>query len=705
MLHRGIKFVHFAILLFSAMLSFLFVRGLDEELVLDSSAQVWVTRSDDSVSGGQVARAIADFAHRHEVAVARALPDVKNPDGLRHLYLASGDSASDAEAWLTDGYPAFGSHVDTAVHPIAEIGQRDPRGFYYVFGSPQAADDLVARLADLGLSATVQHPLASGELARGFVEGALFWSFCVVALAAVTMTGASVLLGAKTYGVLRLQGVSLVELLLRDLKQLAVFWAVAASAVAATVLASLGLYNRLAHLGLFASVAACLVGMLVLLVVATHAAALALTFKVDVLRALKGELPTRTAFAATYLVRVPAVLLALGFAMDLVSAGQHVTARQDNQDVYAKAGDAVTIRLNGSWGGDSGHAVTQVGQWLRKADAADEIVVAGRHDLQNLSSNARLPQGEMLIVNETFLAEQPVVDPKGRPYSPLPHDGNSTDAHTVQLIVPETLARHASAIKAAVPDVFGRLDPDLRKRLTVETLPAKSGQLVFGYNSGDRSPNTAYSPDDDRTLVRDPVLVVVPNGAKILTDDAYTTFATQDGIIFPEPSDVLGPLEANDHDLQTYVATVNPVGQNAAESLRSAVNDFRLLFFNLLASVAVLLITGVGVCVIHSRKNAQAAFAQYLNGWRFTATHRFILGVEGLFAAFLAWWVPIQTWQQNKDLEELAAQGIPAPFPAVHLTGLDLGVIAGLVVIEFGAVLLALGAFHRRTVKERAAEA
>lgn len=705
MLHRGIKFVHVAILLFSAMLSFLFVRGLDEELVLGSSAQVWVTGSDDSVSGGQVARAIAEFADQHEVAVARALPDVKRPDRLRHLYLASGDSASDAEAWLTDGYPAFGSHVDTAVHPLAEIGQRDPRGFYYVFGPPEAADDLVARFADLGLSSTVRHPLAPGALARGFTEDALFWSLGVVALAAVTMTGASVLLNAKTYAVLRLQGMSPADLLLRDLKQLAVFWAAAAAAVTATALTSLGLYNGLAHVGLFASVAACLAGLLVLLTAVAHAAALALTFKVDVLRALKGELPSRAAFAVTYLVRVPAVLLALGFAMDVVSAGQHVAARQDNQDVYAKAGDAVTIRLNGSWGGDSAHVVTAVGRWLRKADADGEIVVAGRHDLRNLPSDARLPQGEMLVVNESFLAEQRVVDPEGRPYTPLPHGGEGADAHTVRLLVPQSLARHASAIGAAVPDVFGRLDPEVRERLTVETLPAKSGQRVFGYNSGDRSPNAAYTPDDDRSLVRDPVVVVVPNGSKMLTDDAYTTFATQDGIVFPEPGDVLGPLNANDHDLQTYVATVNPVGQNAAESLRSAVNDFRLLFFNLLASVAVLLITGVGVCVIHSRKHAQAAFAQYLNGWRFTATHRFILGVEGLLAAFLAWWVPIQTWQQNRDLEELTARGIPAPFPAVHLTGVDLGVIAGLVVVEFGAVLLALGVFHRRTVKERAAEA
>ncbi|MCX5421592.1 hypothetical protein [Streptomyces sp. NBC_00078] len=704
MLHRGIKFVHAAILVFSAIISFLFVRGLDEELVLGSSAQIWVSESDDSVSGGQVARVIAAFSDDYDVAVARELPDVKNPDGLRHLYLASGDQNSDAASWLNHGYPAFSKHLATDVHPIVEIGQRDPRGFYYVFGSPKAADKLVAKFADLGLSATVQHPLAYSELALLFSGDDLLWSFWVVALAAVTMTGASVLLSAKAYGVLRLQGKSFMDLLVRDLKQLTVFWSVAAGTVAAAVLVFLGLYNRLAWLGLFALVAACLAGLLVLSVLAAHAAALALTFKVEVLRALKGELPARAAFVSTYLVRIPAVLLALGFAMDVTQAGRHVMARQDNQDTYAKAGDAVSIRLNGSWGGDSKPVVTHVGRWLRQADAAGEIIVAGRKDLQNVSSNARLPQGELLIVNETFLAKQPVLDVKDQRYSPAPRNGRAAEAHSVRLIIPESLARHASDIRATIPDVFGRLDPDLRRRLKVETVQAKSGQRVFAYSSGDRSPNIAYSPADDRSLVRDPVLVVVPNGSNILTNDAYTTFATQDGIIFPDPGDVLKPLAANEQGLQTYVAAVNPVGQNAALRLREAVNDFRLLFFDLIAAVTVLLITGVGVCIIHSRKHAQAVFAQHISGWRFAATHRFILAVEGLLAAFLTWWVPIQVWKQNQDLKEFTSQGIPAPFPPVQITALDLSAIAGLAAVEFCAVLLALGIFHRRIVKAGAAE-
>jgi hypothetical protein len=703
MLHRGIKFVHAAVLVFSAMMAFLFVRGLDEELVLGNSAQIWVFDFNDSVSGAQVARAIASFSVDHGVTVARELPDVRDPDRLRHLYLTSGDPQSDAASWLDEGYPGFSRHVDTDVHPIVEIGQRDPRGYYYVFGSPKAADALVAEFADLGLRASVQRPLSGSELALLFSGGDLFWSFWVVVLAAVTMTGASVLLSAKAYGVLRLQGKAFMDLLVRDLRQLAVFWSVAASAVAAVVLVFLGIYNGLAWLGMFASVAAGLAGLLVLLVLAAHVAALALTFRVEVLRALKGELPARVAFVCTYLVRIPALLLALGVAMDVALAGQNVLARQDSQDTYAKVGDAVTIRLNGSLVGEEEQVITQVGPWLRRADAAGEIIVAGRRDLQSVSSDAHLPQGEMLIVNEIFLAEQQVLDPMGRRYSPAAQDGRASEAHSVRLLVPESLTRHASDISEAIPGILGRLDPDLSRHLKVEILRAKSGQRLFGYGSGNLTPNAAYGPDDDRSLVRDPVLVVVPNGSKILTNDTYTAFASQEGIVFPDPDDALNAIAADKNELQNYVTAVRPVGQNAALKLRDAVNDFRLRFFNLIAAVAVLLITGVGVCIIHSRKHAQAVFAQHISGWRFTATHRFILAVEGLLAAFLAWWVPIQVWQQNQDLKEFASRGIPAPFPPVQITTLDIGVIAGLVAIEVSAVLLALGAFHRRIVKEGAA--
>lgn len=704
MLHRGIKFIYAAVFAFSAVVAFLFVRGLDEDWVLGHSSVVWVLDADDSASGSQVARDVASFAAERRLSVAREVPDLKDPDGRRHLYLASGDPGSDAASWLSEGYPSFGRDYQTQVHPLADIGQRDPRGFYYVFGPEGSDDALVAQFKSLGLRASAHHPLSVAELTPFYADGVLAWSLLVVALAAVTMTGASVLLNAKAYGVLRLQGKSFTDILLRDLRQLATFAAIAAAAVAGGVLLLLGLYNRYAWLGLFASVTLGIAGILILLILATHAAVLALTFRTDVLRALKGELPARAASLSAYLVRIPALLLALSIATSAALAGQDVLARQDSREIYAKVGDTAAIRLNGSLGGDDEIKQMQkrVGRWLRQSDAAGKLIIAGRRELHDIAPGSGLPQGEMLIVNETFLTEQSLVDPTGHRYAPTPLDGKSPNNHAVRLIVPESLNQYSSTIAAQIPGILSPADPERIHQSQVQTFPAKIGQRVFGYNPGDQAHTAARNIKEDRSLVDDAVLVVVPNGSAYLTDNAYTSFATQGGVVFPDPADIQAGIETN--KLQNDVIAIRPVGQNAALQMRDAVNDFRLYLFNLAVAVVVLVITGVGVSIVYSRKNAQAIFVKHISGWRFAASHRSVLAVEGILAILLAGWVPFQVWQQNQDLEEFKAMGMPAPSAPVQISALDLTLTSGLVAIEVGAVLLALAAFHRRIVKEGATE-
>ncbi|MFF0170117.1 hypothetical protein [Streptomyces prasinus] len=698
MLHRGIKFVHAALLTFSAVLAFLFVRGLDEFGVTGSSARVWAHASDGSASGSQVAERIAEFAKDHHVAVAREMPDLKNPDALRHLYLAPGDPDSEAASWLDSGteggYPAFDPEFQTAVHPISDLGQTDPRGEYYVFGDASAAGALAAEFATLGIEAQISHPHSYAELAPRYSGDVLVWSLGVVALAAITMTGAGVLLSAKSYGVLRLQGMSLIGILLRDLRQLARFWFLALLAVAAATAAFLTLYNGLAWLGLFTTVATIIAALLTALVLATHAAVISLTGKVELLRALKGELPANAASISVYLVRIPALILAASIAMSVAMAGQDVQGRQENREAYAKVPGAVSIRLNGSLPSETDKMITEVGDWLRRADSAGQIIVAGRRDLQSIGPGSHLPAGEVLIVNDTFLKRQPVLDPSGRRYATAASDDR------VRLIVPASLSRHAEAIAKEIPET---LDPDVNPRLRLETLPAKNGQRLFGYNSGASVYSAAHGPNEDRTMVQDPVIVAIPNGAEFLTNDMYTALATQEGVVFPDRSDALAAIGSG--RLHTYVTSVRPISQAFSIQLRDAVNELRLQLFNLTVVVAVLLITGVGACIVYSRKNAQAIFVQHISGWRFTATHRFMLIIEGAFAVLLAIWVPMGAWRKNQELAELAAAGIPLPFPPVELNALDITVIGGVVVVEFCAVLLALAAFHRRIVKEGATEA
>ncbi|WP_405830944.1 bacteriocin-associated integral membrane family protein [Streptomyces sp. NBC_00105] len=695
MLHRGIKFAHAVVLAFSATLSFLFLRSLDEDWALGHSAVVWVTDADGAASGSQVAAAVADFAAKNHATVAREVPDLKDPSHRRHLYLAPGGPHSD---WLREGYPAFSRGYRTEVHPVSELGQRDPRGFYYVIGPDAAAASLTRTFDELGLVSSVNQPFSLAQLTTVYADSALYRSFFVVALAVVTMTGASVLLNAKAYGVQRLQGRSFGRILLRDMRQLAAFWSVACAAVSALTLLALGLYNGLAWIGQFAAIALGVTLALSLIALVTHSAMLWLTFQTDVLRALKGELPARAASISAYVVRIPALLLALSIATAVVLGAQDVLARQESREAYAKIGDATSIRFNGSLASDTAlrSLDENVGPWLRQADRDGQIIVAGHRDLRLSAGIPGLTKGDLLVVNESFLAKQPLLDPAGRRIEPT-----AAAPDQIRLLVPENLAQHTARLKELTPTWLSPSDPGKIAPAQVKTVPTKDGQRVFTYNPRGKS-RASDHPGADDSLVTDPVVIVFPNGAPYLSDKGYTSYASQRSIVFQNPDDVTAGVQQR--HLESYVTAVTPVGQDAALELRKVVGDFRLQLFNLVVAVAVLLITGVGVCIVHSRKNAQAIFARHISGWTFTATHRPVLLLEGLLAVLLAGWVPFQVWQQNQDAARYESLGIPAPTPPAEFTGLDFGVTGVLVAVEVAAVLVALVVFHRRIVKEGATE-
>ncbi|WP_406322506.1 hypothetical protein [Streptomyces sp. NBC_01637] len=693
MLHRGIKFVHAAVLAFSAILAFLFMRELDDQGIFGDSARVWVYASDDSVSASRVADSISDFSAERSVIVAREVPDLSNPDQVRHLYVPPG--LPEAEEWLSNGYPDFSQSFDTKVHRIGEISERDPRGAYYVFGSSSDAHELASRLSDLGLESSVSDPLSYLELARLYSNTPLFWSFCVIALATIAMTGASVLLGAKGYAVLRLQGRSSANLLARDLRQLAFFWISAFGLVAAAVLTFLGLYNNFAWVGRFSSIAGVFAGAYFLLALATHALVLALTSRVNILQALKGELPSQVTTFAVYLVRIPALILAVGLAMNVAYAQRDISVREESRDYYAQAGKGVTIRLNGDLPTEADAMISRIGQWIRESDKEGSVILAGRRDLQNISTS-RLPAGEVMFVNEKYMAEQSVIDAGGKRI-PASIDGTSSQ---VRLILPPALTGYAKDIADAIPGV---LNPDSKEKITFDILESKGGQSLFGYNSGNMVQISARSPKEDRSLVQDPVLVVVPNGSKFVTNDLYTSFASQEGVIFPNSSDALTAMKSG--KMKSYVTSVRPVSEAYSAKLRETLTDLRVEMFNLAAVLAVLLITGAGVCIIYSRRNAQSIFVQYISGWRFALTYRFILAVEAALAIILALRVPYEAWQQRQQLEAILAAGEPVPFEPIELTALDFGVIGGVVTFELLAVLAALLIFHRRIIREGAASA
>ncbi|MFH8463926.1 bacteriocin-associated integral membrane family protein [Streptomyces sp. NPDC017991] len=696
MLHRGVKFAHAVILAFSALFSFLFLKSFEDQWVLGHEAVAQVTESRDTSSGRVIEQAIEAFARDHDVTVGRQELDLEHPDRSRDLYLTPTGPRAD---WLEGGYPAFSPGQATTTRPLADISERDPRGLYYLFGDPDAVGPFLELLEQHGLTAWHAQPASPDQLSYAYGGSALAGSLVVVALVCVTMTGAGVLLSAKSYGVLRLQGMSLPAILARDLRRLARFWTVALAVVAVAATGLLAWYNHLAWFGLFALLTTATAAAFTALVLAVHAATLALTARTGILAALKGEIPARSTAVAAYLVRVPALLLALGIAAAVLQAGQDLARREDSLGVYEKAGNASSIRLNGSLGAPDAlkELEAKVGPWLRAADVDGQIILAGHKDLARSRDARGIPADDLMVANETFLEQQKILAPDGHRY-PATSGGDGR----ILLLVPEHLASFTDRLTALVPGLLSPSDPGRITPGQIDVRPTADGQKIFTYNArGTREAGQDQLSDD--SFFTDPVVIVVPNGTDHISDKGYTAYASQRGIVFPDPADITDGIEAR--ELRDEVVGISPVAADAAQAIRDITADFRLRLFNLAIALMVLLVTGIGVVIVHTRKNAQRIFARHLHGWTFTTTHRSLLAVEAAIVALLVSWLPYQVHQYNQGLEQYEAMGIPAPRDPMTVTGQDLTVIAGLVAVEIATTLAVLALFHRRIVKEGSTEA
>ncbi|WP_406292973.1 hypothetical protein OG948_01035 [Embleya sp. NBC_00888] len=694
--HRGVKFAHFVILAFSPLFSFLFLKSFEEQWTLGYDTVVQVTESRDTSTSQAVVQAIETFARDHDVTVGRQEVDLKQPDRSRDLYLTvAGPRAN----WLDGGYPAFNPGQPTRTRPLTDLSNRDPQGLYYLFGDPNAVGPFLELLEQHGLITRHVEPTSFDQLSLAYDGSALVGSLVVVALACFTMTGAGVLLSAKSYGVLRLQGMSLPAILARDLRRLARFWTTALVVVAVAATGLLGWYNHLAWFGLFAIVTAATAAAFTALVLAVHAATLALTARIGVLAALKGEIPARAAAVASYLVRVPALLLTLGIAATVLQAGQDLVRREDTLGVYEKAGDASSIRLSGALGGpdEVTKMEAKIGPWLRQADADGRIVLAGHIDLARSSEAQMLPAKHLMVVNETFLEQQKILAPDGHRYpATRGRDGR------ILLLVPEHLAPYTDKLTTLVPSIVTPSDPGRITPGQIDVRPSADSQKIFTYNARGARQAGRDRPSD-ASFLTDPVIVVVPNGTDYITDMDYTAYASQRRIVFPDSADITAGIDA--HDLRDEIIGTSPVAADAAQAIREITADLRLRVFNLAIALMVLLVTGIGVVIVHTRHNAQRIFARHIHGWTFAATHRTLLAAEAAIVALLVSWIPYQVHKSNQGLERYKAIGIPPPRDPTTITGQDLTAIACLVAVEITVILLVLTFFHRRVVKEGSTEA
>lgn len=679
MTHRGTRLAYVLVLLYAAASAFLVVRGLEESGVLGADHVVQVA-GPAGAGGDRAVAAVETVARDHRVDVGRLVDDVLEPGERRHLYLAVGRPDGPQARWLDDGYPAFGPQGRTDVHDVADLGHVDPRGYYVVFGGTPGRDALDAALSDLGYRVQTRAYYDPAAIAQWVWAQPFGTGLLVVTLLVVVVVAAGVLSSVKSYGVQRLHGASEGTLLARDLRDVARVVLLAGGVLALLVAGGLGVWNGLHQWPTYAAVAGATAAGLLLVVLVAHAAALALTARVPVLEALKGRLPARGTTAAVYLVRVPALVLAVSASVTATAAGADVAERRAALDTWNGVGDAAYLSFSAVLAQDETERLAATtGAWLASEEQAGRMVLAAQDRLELMAPGTT---GDVLLVNSTYLAEQDVRTVDGDRVTGPP-------TGTVLVLVPQERAAEREAVADAVATWAQRGPATTPPRVETALAPADAALFTYGTARG-----TNASP-----ALAGAVVVVVDAATGAVRPDDYMAWASQGAVLVLDPQRAVTAARAA--GLGDFVTSFRPARQEAADTYAQVVRELRLHLANAAAALLVLLATAVGLGQVYTRSHAQRLFVTYVHGWSFVRTHPRLLAAE---AALLVAVVAVSAWT-TATLLAADSPDRAEPARALALGGLQPVLASAWALLNAGFVVVVLVVLTHRLVRTRSAEA
>lgn len=685
MLHRGIKFAYAVLLTVSAAMAFIVVREIDETTVVGAPFVISFDRIDNGAPGPRVAEMVEAFARDHRINIGRLYNDPSNASN-RRIYLSVGDPQAESAGWLVHGYPVFSRQARIELRPYQEVVNIYPEGLYFVYGPQQAATGLLREFELLGYHGDVESQFSLAKTVDHFGHSGLLWCFLIIGFVTVLAVSSAVTLNAKSYGIQRLQGQSFAAILWRDLRRIAGLCAAGAAGLAAVTVISLYLYKGLGQIATFASVALALAGVYLVAAVLAHVLTLALIHRDAIVNAVRGEVTAGWAVAGAYLLRVTAIALLFSVGTSTMISGLALAEQRHKTRVWTAMGNAYYLRIGGAVQDErQGMAIDDaVGQWIRDADARDELALAWRHGSGSpLSGASGL---DVLVVNNRYLLDHEIYDAVGARVRPSGEDA-------VRVLAPQRHAQLLPAIDAGVTDwarfQYGRAHGQGQPP-AVRLERIRDNQSILSH---------ARSFHDGDPLLLDPVIVVVTGSSGVIGNDEYTSIASRGEILFDDPNRVMKALaEAGAGEA---VLGMSPFAQEAADKYRAAKGEFGLQLFNLFATLAVLLITALALSIVYSRRHAQALFVKYLCGWGFLATHRWVLAGEGALMLLLTLW----TWHTTTTaVDSYQLPGAPPPPPGMlPLEGWETVLAGGFALSSLTLFVMALRQTMARFVKTHSA--
>lgn len=632
MLPRAIKFVYVVIVMASAMLAFLTLRGHDELATAGSSFVLQIAKPDAGAGAGETADAVEGFARKHRITVGRRYDAPLDP-GRRIVFLAVGDATAKSSTWMNRSYPGFSPGVRLQFRPYHEARALTADGTYLVYGSRQQSLELLQLFGSLGYQGTWQPVPSVGAQLKTVGTGALTAFLLAIGLVVVVTVASSVVLTAKSYGIQRLHGRSPATMVGGDIRRGLLFAAAVVAGGNLLLAVPLYLYNGLHQVGTFLRVELTIAAALTALALVVQGLTTLLLQRSPILEAVGGRVTAGWAFAGAYLLRGWSLLLVLSIASSGLTALWTLSDARAGYRTWAAAGDAYYLRVSAAieYSKRAPELNSRIGQALRKADQRGEVTIAARHRLSE-------SKHDILLVNERYLSKHHVRDANGARVMPR---------GTVRLLVPMRFGAESARIEDELPRWAAVATRGTRPDARAE--PIRDDQSLMFSSNGTR---------DQTPLLRDPVVLVVPAGSGIISDGEYTTMGTNGGILVENPEQTMRAL--NDAGVGDYVLGATPFAYDAGQRYLEAQRGAGIQLVNLIIGIALLMFTAMAIAFVYCGRNAQSLFAKHLHGWGFARTHWKILALEATIAAALLAW----TWSESAAV--IARSRIPTlpPLPA-----------------------------------------
>jgi hypothetical protein len=671
--------------------AFLVVSARSDAWPLPTGSALLATSWSGRESADEFRDALEKFALDEQITVAQVFEASDSRADQRLLYLIDGDKRLLANHWAEQGIGNFGGFYEYRVQSYRELDHQSPQGLYFVFGDVAEGVMLQEFLSSRGMSTQLTEVgLLDGVPPEAGIALVIF-SLLLAALA-----GIHVVAGTRRYAIGRLHGLSYASLLRRDVGSIVTTWAlsgvVVCGASTAAVLAAFGGTG----LGFFLGSILVIEFVFVAAAVSSHMIVLAALGTVAIQPALKGRLPTRSLAGSAYALRMVSVLLALTTVGTVLALADDLAARDRAQQQFDDLDDLSTITLGNIFSPeDEEAAIRAVGSWLRGLDRNGDLLLAQQEIIEQSPQWAGTRR---LAVNTEFIERQPVQLADG---SRLTRDTLASDALTVVVPSPRWSER------AALPQALGLealVVPGVEADIAFER--SEPGQDVFTFTPDSRDRPSFLSLGEEASMVRDPVILVLPSDRGWLRDVNYMAFMSEGSATVSSPA-VFEEAVRADPELERFLRAATPVREEAARLIAEVSLDLRYSVFSALMGCAVVIISGAAATLVYTRHIAQRAFVRHIHGWSLGAIYRPILVVEAALLVGMLAVIPVRTLRERREIAQFeeAAGGAPLPIDSPTLGGEEWGAMVALTLILVGGFVLALLAAHRRVVREGASTA